>query len=47
MLYQQTGNAFEFFEKTFCDDHSSVFAVKIQGIGKVLLRFRMKRVAHR
>ena len=44
---QELGDAFEFFEKARSNRRSSLFAVKIQGVGNVSLRPRVERVSHR
>ena len=44
---QELGDAFEFFEKARSNRRSSVFVVKIQGVGNVSLRPRVERVSHR
>jgi hypothetical protein len=47
VLNQELGDTLELFEKALSDHTSSVFAVKIQGIGNVMLRPWMKRVGYR
>ena len=44
---QELGGTFELFEKALSDRRSCVFAVKIQGIGNVMLRSWVERVDHR
>ncbi len=44
---QELGDTFKFFEKTFSDHGASLFAVKIQSAGNIMLRSRVERVGHR
>lgn len=47
MFNQELGDTFKFFEKTFGDHGASLFAVKIQSVGNIMLRSRVERVGHR
>lgn len=44
---QKLGNTFEFFEKASGDHRSGLFAVKIHGVGNVMLRLGVERPSHR
>jgi len=44
---QKLGDAFKFFEKTFSNHKASVFFVKIQSAGNIMLRSRVERIGHR
>ncbi len=47
MFNQELGDTFKFYEKTFSDHGASLFAVKIQRDGNIMLRSRVERVGHR
>lgn len=44
---QKFCNTFKFFEKTLCDHNASLFLVKIQSVGNIMLRSRVERIGHR
>ena len=44
---QELGNTFKFFEKTLSNHKTSLFFVKIQSVGNIMLRSRVERVGHR
>ena len=47
MFNQELGDTFKFFEKTFSDHEASLFAVKIQSVGNIMLRSGVERVGQR
>ena len=47
MFNQKLGDTFNFFEKTSSNHEASLFAVKIQSVGNIMLRSRVERVGHR
>ena len=47
MFNQELGDMFKFFEKPFSDYGASLFAVKIQSAGNIMLRSRVERIGHR
>jgi len=47
MFNQELGDTFKFFEKTFSNHGASLFAVKIQSHGNIMLRPGVERVVHR
>lgn len=44
---QEFDDTFKFFEKMFSNHKASLFLVKIQGAGNIMLRFRVERIIHR
>ena len=44
---QKLGDTFKFFEKMFSYHKASLFSVKIQSVGNIMLRSRVERVGHR
>jgi len=47
ILNQKLGDAFKFFEKTFSNHKASLFFVKIQSAGNIMLRSGVERAGHR
>ena len=47
MFNQEPGDTFQFLEKTLSDHRASLFAVKIQSVGNIMLRSGVERVGHR
>ena len=44
---QELCDTFKFFEKTLSDHRASLFAVKIQNVGNIMLRSGVERIGHR
>lgn len=44
---QELGDSFKFFKKAFSNHKSSLFSVKIQRVGNIMLRSGVERVGHR
>lgn len=44
---KELGDTFKFFEKTLSNHMASLFFVKIQNVGNIMLRSRVERVGHR